>query len=509
MRARKVLCNRSVLTLCRRHYRGFVLGYCSEGGLSRLGKTFKGLGEIIESSKRMTGKYGDTLFIPRINDTKVMVVGIGKEDTSINRGIGLNGPERIRRAVGKAISELKADGVDSIHIDPFTFSSPKHFAQEAAEGAFLGDFSVKFQSESGTQSTQGQEKEALAIEIESDEADVLKAWERGKVTASGQNFARMLTSYPANMITTEEFARLTEERLDKYASVECNIYDQDWLAKENMRCVLAVGQGSSSPSLFLEIDYSPPEITEKTPLNILVGKGVVFDTGGISIKPSANMGLMRADMGGAAVVVGTLAVAAELQLPVRLKGLIPLVENMPDGNAIRPGDIVQSRAGKYIEIDNTDAEGRLILADALDYACQFSPHSIIDIATLTGAVSVALGGEAVAGFTPSDDLWEELRLSGEKTGERLWRLPLFHEYYNKIKSDTADLRNTGLGGAGSSTAAMFLNQFVNISRWMHLDIAGVTKATAQGYNPKGVINPQPIRALVSWLENSTPKHSEF
>jgi leucyl aminopeptidase len=246
--------------------------------------------------------------------------------------------------------------------------------------------------------------------------------------------------------------------------------------------VLGVSQGSTHPPRFIILEYGD---TKKSPV-VLVGKGVTFDSGGISIKPSAGMAEMKMDMSGAAAVIGTFEAVARLRLPIHIVGLIPSVENMPSGSSIRPGDIIRHYNGKTSEVDNTDAEGRLILADALAYAEKYKPSAVIDLATLTGAVVVALGHHASGMLGNDDALMKKLNLAGETTYERVWQLPMFDEYEKLIKSDVADVKNVGGRWAGAITGAWFLKKFIGSYNWVHLDIAGTAILEENGeYTQKG------------------------
>jgi leucyl aminopeptidase len=260
------------------------------------------------------------------------------------------------------------------------------------------------------------------------------------------------------------------------------VVDEREIKELGMGGVMGVSQGSAHPPRFIILEYGQP--SKKT--IVLVGKGVTFDTGGISIKPSANMAEMKMDMSGAAAVIGTFEAVARLKLPVHLVGLIPAVENMPSGSSIRPGDILRHYGGKTSEVDNTDAEGRLILADALAYAEKFKPAAVIDIATLTGACVVALGHHASGMMGNDEGLMKKLKAAGERTYERVWPLPMFDEYEKLIKSDVADVRNVGGRWAGAITGAWFLKKFIGNYKWVHLDIAGTAILEENSdYTPKG------------------------
>eukprot|EP01087_Luapelamoeba_hula_P020424 TRINITY_DN6962_c1_g1_i1.p1 TRINITY_DN6962_c1_g1~~TRINITY_DN6962_c1_g1_i1.p1 ORF type:complete len:380 (-),score=44.74 TRINITY_DN6962_c1_g1_i1:42-1181(-) len=340
-----------------------------------------------------------------------------------------------------------------------------------------------------------------------------EAWEVGKQIASAQNFSRMLANAPANYLTPSKFVEHTLNKFEgllgspsgdgAYAGglVKIVAHDQKWAEDQKMGCFLGVARGSDEPPQFLEIHYNGLEGDNDVPPVVLVGKGVTFDSGGISIKPASGMGLMRGDMGGAAAVVGTVYAAAALRLKTKLIVLTPLCENMPSGKAVKPGDVLYAKNGKSVEVDNTDAEGRLILADALVYAATFKPRTLIDVATLTGAISVALGPLAIGAFSNSDKLWVQLDRAGRTSAERFWRMPLFPAYKSQLKSDYADLCNVGKKGGGSCTAAAFLKEFVPANvQWAHLDIAGVSHSDGSDkpYIPKGMAG-KPVRALVEYL----------
>jgi len=269
-----------------------------------------------------------------------------------------------------------------------------------------------------------------------------KLWQDGLLLSRAQNFARELMETPSNLMTPTMFAERLTKRLSDVEQVAVHARDQCWAEENKMGAFLSVGKGSAEPSVFLEMKYFGGEKKDSSPL-VFVGKGVTFDSGGISIKPAAGMGQMKADMGGAATVSAAFEAIARLQVPINVTALIPLCENMPSGCANKPGDVVTARNGKTIEIDNTDAEGRLILADALCYASELKPMAIIDVATLTGAMDIALGQGATGVFTNSLTLWHQIFQAGFDCGERMWRMPLYKHYTEQIESDVADIRNTG------------------------------------------------------------------
>jgi leucyl aminopeptidase len=266
--------------------------------------------------------------------------------------------------------------------------------------------------------------------------------------------------------------------------VTLKILDTTQMEKLGMNALLGVARGSSEPAKFIILEYYGRRKSD--PPMILVGKGLTFDSGGISIKPSEKMDEMKADMAGGAAVMGTIMAAADLRLPVNVVGMIPATENLPGGGAYKPGDILKSLSGQTIEVITTDAEGRLILADALTYALRYKPAAIIDLATLTGACIVALGDHVIGMLGTDDSLKDKIRKAADRTGERVWELPLWEDYHELIKSDVADFKNSGGRAGGTITAAVFLSKFVENVPWVHLDIAGPAwLAKDKPYIPRG------------------------
>lgn len=315
----------------------------------------------------------------------------------------------------------------------------------------------------------------------------------GEAMGVGKNLARDLGNMPANICHPSYLANLASQLSQEYATLTTVIIDEKEMEALGMNAFLSVGQGSEQPSKLIVMNYqNGPQ--EQAPI-ALVGKGITFDSGGISIKPGAAMDEMKFDMCGAAAVFGTLKSVLHMQLPINLVCVIAAAENMPSASATRPGDIVKSMSGKTIEILNTDAEGRLVLCDALTYVQQYKPKAIIDVATLTGACVVALGEHATGLLSNDDSLAQLLSDSGNNTGDKVWSLPLWPEYTKKLESNFADLANIGSPGAGSITAGCFLAEFVKDVPWAHLDIAGT--AWLKGAN-KGATG-RPVALLVDYL----------
>ena len=311
-------------------------------------------------------------------------------------------------------------------------------------------------------------KQVESVDLYIDENPDQLSLEQGQMIGEGMNSSKLLGDLPSNICDPAYIQNFVEKISEKYDNITLDILDEYALEKEGMHSFLSVGKGSEKASRLVCIEYKN---SNDAPL-ALIGKGITFDTGGISLKPGASMDEMKYDMCGAASVVGTIQAIASMQLPVHVVGLLALAENMPSGNASKPGDVVVSKSGKTIEILNTDAEGRLVLCDTITYSKKYNPKWVVDIATLTGACVIALGHELTAVYCEDDDLRTSLLESGEKLGDRGWSMPLHEEYDRLIKSRFADMQNIGGRSAGSITAAMFLKRFATDMKWAHLDIAG-------------------------------------
>jgi leucyl aminopeptidase len=309
------------------------------------------------------------------------------------------------------------------------------------------------------------------------------AVERGQIIAEGQILARRLAFTPANDLTPRKYASKAQQLAKKHG-FKCKVLDEKAIAAQKMGALLGVARGSVEPPRFIILEYNGGRAGRK-PI-VLVGKGVTFDSGGISLKPGLNMHEMKQDMAGSAVVLSTIVTAARLGLKLNLVGLIPATENMPSGQATKPGDIHTSRKGKTIEIINTDAEGRLVLADALDYANEFNPEAVIDIATLTGATLYILGYSGAPIMGNNEKLLDRIEAGAEVTSERVWTMPIWDDYRDQMKSSIADLVNSGGRPAGTLAAAAFLENFIGDWPWAHIDIAYVDlEPSGKAYVPKG------------------------
>jgi leucyl aminopeptidase len=438
-----------------------------------------------------TGKKNESTLV--YNDAglskRLLLVGLGEtKDESL---------EQYRRAAAVAAKKAKSLKAQSLAIVLPTLKQKPYDATLAfAEGACLALYSFdKYVSKEKDES--GRVEEIIVVSERGTTARVAKtAVKTAQVICEATSFARDLANAPGNEIYPETLAKAAQESAER-CGYKATVLDEHEIEDLGMGGVIAVCRGSERPPRFIILEYGQ---SSKRPV-VLVGKGVTFDTGGISIKPSANMAEMKMDMSGAAAVIGTFEAVSRLKLPVHIVGLIPAVENMPSGSATRPGDIIRHYNGKTSEVDNTDAEGRLILADALGYAAKYKPAAVIDLATLTGAVVVALGHFATGMMGNNEELMKKLQAAGEKTYERVWPLPLYDEYEKLIKSDVADVKNVGGRWAGSITAAWFLKKFIGDYKWVHLDIAGTAiLEESQEYAPKGGSGVG-VRLLTEFLKN--------
>ncbi|XP_076240163.1 cytosol aminopeptidase isoform X2 [Calliopsis andreniformis] len=419
----------------------------------------------------------------------VAVVGLGKKDPGINKLEEIDeGKESIRLAAAAGCRALDAVEIKDIELESLGD------AEAAAEGAALSTWFY--------QGLKNKEQQKVFPKISLYGQEGQKEWIIGSIKAQAQNWARELADTPANLMTPTIFSNEVSSVLSTLG-ITVQVHDKKWAEEKRMGSFLSVSNGSLEPPKFVEIHYKGDE--GKSQPIVFVGKGVTFDAGGISLKPSADMDEMRADMSGAACVAAAIRAVAELKLKVNIVGLIPLTENLPSGTATKPGDLVVAMNGKTIIVDNTDAEGRLILADALCYAQEFNPRFVLDIATLTGAMRITLGRAATGVFSNDDGLFETLKKAGTETGDRVWRLPLWQHFTDEMtkKIKSADINNTAkTKGGGSCTAAAFLREFVgNDTPWMHLDIAGVMGSGHEElpYISAGMTG-RPTRTLIEFLK---------
>ncbi len=451
-----------------------VIPVCEDEAIHE-NRTLTALAKKAAAIRGFKGEKGDeaVFFSPDgIQAEQVVCMGLGKAEKL--------DAEALRTFAGKAVKYAMPRKPENLWIaapsEKKTGLSPEQIAQALLEGAGLANYVFdEYKSE--------KKLEPLAdITIRVQDAGPRKyAGLAARIDSicTGTHLARRWVSRPSNLKLPERYAASIVEEAKK-AGLKITVLDEKELAEKNFGAMLAVGQGSAAPPRLVVLEYRAKGAKKTV---ALVGKGVTFDSGGIDIKPGAGMETMKMDMAGSAAVAATLITAARLKLKVNLVGLMPLVENMPSGTAIRPGDIITTYSGKTVEIGNTDAEGRLILCDALAYAAeQYKPDAIIDLATLTGACLIALGDRIAGVFSSDEALAALITDSGKNTGERCWTLPLPDDYREYLKSNFADINNMSNTRAGGAiTAALFLSEFVKESRWAHIDIAGpayVSKAEA-------------------------------
>ena len=420
-------------------------------------------------SERFRGKASsavDLLAPPKLDVDRLIVLGVGKQEEFK--------PSDFLKLGGVAAGRIPSSAREAtLLLDlPGTKITPEQ-AADVALGVRLRSYN--FDRYKTKKKEPDAERGAFAVTIlVADDTAARRAWTAKEAVADGVVLARDLVNEPANVLDPPEFARRAQELAS--VGVEVEVLDDAALAAIGMRALLGVGQGSIKESRVVVMRWNGT--SAKTAPVAFIGKGVTFDTGGISIKPAAGMEDMKGDMGGAACVTGLMYALAARKAKVNAVGVIGLVENMPDGAAQRPGDIVTSLSGQTIEIINTDAEGRLVLSDVLWYVKdRFKPAFMIDLATLTGAILVALGQEYAGLFSNNNELCDRLTMAGIETGERVWRLPLGPEYDKLIDSKFADMKNTGGRHAGSITAAQFLQRFVEKTPWAHIDVAGTAMAS--------------------------------
>jgi leucyl aminopeptidase len=422
-----------------------------------------------------TSKRGETLAVPtqgRLGAKAVVLVGVGEQD-----GFDADAMRRAGAALAKRASRVARVATTLLEAAPATLE-PAAAAQAFAEGVHLGAYQFLKYKGDATPS-----KLTKVVVLGKAHAKVKAALARGSRVAAAVAWARDLVNEPAGAKSPAEVAQLARQ-LGRKAGLKVTVMAGEQLVRARMGGVIGVGEGSDRPPRFVRLAYEPAGAKRTV---AFVGKGVVFDSGGLSIKTASGMETMKTDMSGGAAVIAAMSALADLGVKTRVIGYVPLVENMPSGHAIRPGDVLTMRNGKTVEVLNTDAEGRLILADALSLAADEKADAVVDLATLTGACVVALG-DKVAGLMGSDDAWvEQVKDAAGTAGESVWPLPLPQEYRKLLESEVADVRNVGTGGYGGAlTAGLFLKEFVGDVPWAHLDIAGPARASSDdGYLTKG------------------------
>jgi len=460
----------------------------------------KRIDTIIEL-ENFKGKEGEVLSVlteKKLVAPRLYLAGLGEDKKLSLESYRRASASVARQAQTSKIKHLAFNLATPGKKDDVLLSNPKEISHAIAEGAYLSLY--KFDKYITKKKDEHSKITQITI-INPDESivkDVKKELNNVRIICEATTLARDLANAPACEIYPETLADAAKKSAGQYG-YDVTVWDKKKIEKEGFGGLLAVNAGSTRPPRFIILEHNSNKKNLDT--IVLIGKGITFDSGGISIKPSNGMAEMKMDMSGAAAVIGTMEAAARLKLPVHLVGLIPATENLPSGSAMKPGDIIKHYGGKTSEVDNTDAEGRLILADALAYAATYKPKAVIDLATLTGACVVALGMHATGMMGNDDDLMSKLKAAGDKTFERVWQLPLFDEYEKQIKSDIADVKNVGGKWAGAITAGFFLKKFIGDYKWVHLDIAGTAMLEEQHpYAPKGGSGVG-VRLLVEFLKS--------
>jgi leucyl aminopeptidase len=444
-------------------------------------------------------RRGQTLLLYRQGKSgpdRVLLIGVGERSDLNASGLREVGGWAANRAGELGVTEL------TVSVSPSWLSravETEEAARVLVEGVVLGHWRFEELRSEREEEHHRPPLHTLTVLVSTAKSKdaARRGAEYGRVVSEAQNYARELAIRPGNIVNPRYLAD-DARKLGEDLGLKVTVFDREALQKDGMTALLAVASGSNEEPRFIALEYSP--MSGMRPL-VLVGKGVTFDSGGLSLKTPQGMETMKYDMSGAAAVLGAVRAIAQLKLDVNVVGLVPAVENMPSGHALRPGDVIGSRSRKTIEVVNTDAEGRLILADALNYAARYEPAALVDIATLTGACVVALGNQAMGLMGSDQDLIDEIKGAAVRAGERVWQLPLWDEYREQMKSEVADIKNSGGRGAGTITAGIFLREFVARAPWAHLDIAGTAWAEKAGaYQPVGPTGVG-VRLFTEWVKS--------
>jgi leucyl aminopeptidase len=452
-----------------------------EGFLKELDSVTAGMIKSVIDSEEIKGKEAETVYIHLagnggIRSRRLLLVGVGERSEYTTT--------QVSQMAGTAVRVLRGKNAKSIAIVPRLEGPADEIASVVVEGAFMALFEPdKYR----TSDKEDRIVERLVVVMDgSDEAGLKRGIERGRIIGESVNFTRDLANEPGAYMTPTNMAERARQIANDFG-LSVDVLDEARMEQEGMGSLLSVARGSDEPGKLIVLKYTPADATEESDgLLAFVGKGITFDSGGISLKPGENMELMKYDMTGGATVLGAMRAIGQMKPPIAVLGVVPCAENLPSGKATKPGDVVRAMTGKTIEVINTDAEGRLILADAIAYAKKLGATRIVDMATLTGAVSIALGDVNAAVLGTDQQLIDEIIVAGKEAGEKFWQLPLDKEYSKQIKSDIADIKNVGGRKAGTITAAAFLKEFADGVSWAHLDIAGTAWGDeAKPYRAKG------------------------
>jgi leucyl aminopeptidase len=475
----------------------------NEGILKELDEAAGGVVHSVIESEELKGKEGETVYVHlaqsgTLRSRRLLLIGVGaREDFKA---------AQVSQMAGAAARFLRGKNIKSVGLITRAEGDAEKTAAAAAEGAVMGLFEPdKYR----TVDKEARTIDKLVIIVEGADEEALKRGaERGRIIGESTNFTRDLANEPGAYMTPTNLAERAHE-IAKEFGLSVDVLDESRMEQEGMGALLSVSRGSEEEAKLIILKYTPRDASGQGEDNLLafVGKGITFDSGGISLKPGENMELMKYDMTGGATVLGAMRAIAQLKPSIPILGVVPASENLPSGKATKPGDVVRAMSGKTIEIINTDAEGRLILSDAICYAKKLGAKRIIDMATLTGAVSIALGDVNTAVLGTDQALIDEIIAAGREVGEKFWQLPLDKEYTKQIKSDIADIKNVGGRKAGTITAAAFLKEFADGVSWAHLDIAGTAWGDdAKPYRSKGPTGIA-VRTLINIVDRAERNQS--
>jgi len=465
-----------------------------DGDIANIDKALDGAISQLISQGEIKGKLNEVTTVHSLGKlpaTRVVIVGLGKQQELTL--------DRVRGVVAETCRLLQQKGVDSIATIPqgaeIAGITVEGAAQAITEGALLGVYS--FRRHITKEAEHGEIKQLLIVGSDQTKLPILEqGCYKGRVLAEATNLARDMVNEPANYMTPNHMAEMAAELAETYG-LELSVLEREQMQGLGMGAVLGVAQGSRQPPKFIVLHYRGNDSTE---IDVaLVGKGITFDSGGISIKPSEKMEEMKGDMAGGAAVMAAISAIAQLKPEINVMAIIPATENLPGDSALKPGDILTAINGKTIEIISTDAEGRLILADALGYAKKLGAKLVVDVATLTGACRIALGDVCSGAFGNNQELVDKVIAAGAEAGELIWQMPMYEEYKEQNKSEVADIKNVGGKFGGAITAAQFLAEFVGDTPWVHLDIAGTSLSEKERtYRVKGATGV-PVRTLVNLI----------
>ncbi|MDQ2976220.1 MAG: leucyl aminopeptidase [Acidobacteriota bacterium] len=474
-----------------------------DGFLKDLDALTGGVIKSVIESEELKGKEAETVFLHLVGNQdikaqRLLLVGVGErsEYTTVDAS----------RMAGTAVRALRGKNAKSIAVIPRLEGNAEEIGSVVVEGSFIALFDPdKYRT---SDKEERQIDRLLVVMDGADETGLKRGIESGRIIGESVNFTRDLANEPGAYMTPTNMSERAREIANEFG-MSVDVLDEARMEQEGMGSLLSVARGSDEPGKLIVLKYSPPNAAEESDgLLAFVGKGITFDSGGISLKPGENMELMKYDMTGGATVMGAMRAIAQLKPAIPVLGVIPCAENLPSGKATKPGDVVKAMTGKTIEVINTDAEGRLILADGIAYAKKLGATRIVDMATLTGAVSIALGDVYAAVLGTDQELIDEIIVAGKEAGEKFWQLPLDKEYSKQIKSDIADIKNVGGRKAGTITAAAFLKEFADGVSWAHLDIAGTAWGDeAKPYRSKGPTGIA-VRTLIRIVDRAAMRCSD-